>query len=112
MKEETHTMCPKFENAFSLLGKRWTGLIINVLLDGPKRFKEIAGEITQMSDRVLVERLKELEESGIVVREVYPETPVRIEYVLTEKGKGLEKVMLQVQDWAETWIELEPETVN
>ncbi|WP_099221442.1 winged helix-turn-helix transcriptional regulator [Listeria costaricensis] len=108
---EEHKVCPKFESAFQLLGKRWTGLIINVLLTGPKRFKQVASEIPQMSDRVLAERLKELEELDIVIRQVYPETPVRIEYELTEKGKDLQEVMIQVQCWADKWIKLEETAV-
>ncbi|EGL17317.1 winged helix-turn-helix transcriptional regulator [Paenibacillus chitinolyticus] len=96
-------LCPKFENAFELLGKRWTGLIIRVLLSGPKRFKDISDMIPSMSDRMLSERFKELEAAGILIRHVYPETPVRIEYELTEKGKGLEPVMDELQKWAETW---------
>ncbi|WP_163653672.1 helix-turn-helix domain-containing protein [Listeria sp. PSOL-1] len=100
-------VCPKFESAFQLLGKRWTGLIISVLLTGPKRFKQVAAEIPQMSDRVLAERLKELEELNIVIRHVYPETPVRIEYDLTEKGRDLKEVMEQVQRWADKWVSLE-----
>lgn len=104
---EAHKVCPKFETAFQLLGKRWTGLIINVLLTGPKRFKQVASEIPQMSDRVLAERLKELEEMEIVTRHVYPETPVRIEYDLTDKGRDLKEVMEQVQCWADKWIALE-----
>ena len=97
-------MCPKFESAFELLGKRWTGLMIYVLLDGPKRFKDISGQIPEMSDRMLVERFKELEAAGVVVRHVYPETPVRIEYELTDKGKALHKVMEEVQNWADEWM--------
>jgi DNA-binding HxlR family transcriptional regulator len=96
-------MCPKFESAFELLGKRWTGLIIRVLLGGAKRFKEISDQIPGLSDRMLTERFKELEAAGIVVRRVYPETPVRIEYELTEKGRELEAVMNEVQVWAERW---------
>jgi DNA-binding HxlR family transcriptional regulator len=96
-------MCPKFENAFELLGKRWTGLIIRVLLSGSKRFKEISDHIPALSDRMLTERFKELEAAGIVVRRVYPETPVRIEYELTDKGHALEKVMDEVQVWADRW---------
>ncbi|EEK81511.1 Transcriptional regulator, MarR [Bacillus cereus 95/8201] len=57
-----------------------------------------------MSDRMLSERLKELESEGIVVRNVYPEVPVRIEYGLTDKGKALESVMDEVQNWAEKWM--------
>lgn len=98
-------LCPKFESAFEILGKRWTGLIIRVLLSGPKRFKDISSSIPYMSDRMLAERFKELEAEGIVVRNVYPETPVRIEYELTEKGKGLQTVMDHVQHWADHWIE-------
>lgn len=98
-------LCPKFESAFELLGKRWTGLIIRVLLTGVHRFTEISEMIPQLSDRMLVERLKELEAAGIVKRNVYPETPVRVEYDLTEKGHDLELVMDQVQAWADKWVE-------
>lgn len=97
-------LCPKFEAAFQLLGKRWTGLIIRVLMTGPKRFKDISSKIPNMSDRMLAERFKELEAFGIISRQVYPETPVRIEYELTEKGHALERVMNDVQSWADTWV--------
>jgi DNA-binding HxlR family transcriptional regulator len=100
-----HALCPKFEAAFELLGKRWTGLIIQVLLSGPKRFKDISDVIAGMSDRMLSERFKELEAAGIIIRHVYPETPVRIEYELSEKGKSLQPVMVEVQKWAEQWAE-------
>ncbi|WP_407712807.1 winged helix-turn-helix transcriptional regulator [Clostridium baratii] len=96
-------MCPKFENAFQLLGKRWTGLIIRTLLSGQKRFSDIVDAIPNMSARMLTERFKELESEGIIIRKVYPETPVRIEYELTEKGKELEVVMEEIQKWAEKW---------
>ncbi|KYP80978.1 winged helix-turn-helix transcriptional regulator [Ferroacidibacillus organovorans] len=98
-------LCPRFEAAFELLGKRWTGLIIRVLLSGPKRFKDISEMIPHMSDRMLAERFKELEASGILKRNVYPETPVRIEYELTPKGQGLQYVMDEVQRWGNTWCE-------
>jgi DNA-binding HxlR family transcriptional regulator len=97
-------LCPKFECAFVLLGKRWNGLIIRVLLEGPKRFSDISNMIPQLSDRILVERFKELESEGIIKRNVYPETPVRIEYQLTDKGIALKNVMDEVQKWADTWI--------
>lgn len=99
-------LCPRYEKAFSLLGKRWTGLIIKVLLNGSKRFSDISGMIPQLSDRVLVERFKELELEGLIERKVYPETPVRIEYELTKKGASLKPVLDEVQKWAETWIEI------
>ncbi|ADU31549.1 winged helix-turn-helix transcriptional regulator [Evansella cellulosilytica] len=97
-------LCPKFESAFELLGKRWNGLILRVLLQGPQRFKDISAVIPSMSDKMLVDRLKQLEEAGLVERTVYPETPVRIEYKLTEKGKALEIAMNELQTWAENWI--------
>jgi DNA-binding HxlR family transcriptional regulator len=102
--EHPTSLCPKFESAFTLLSKKWTGLIIQSLLVGPKRFREIADIIPNMSDRMLSERLKELESEGIVIRTVYPEVPVRIEYTLTDKGKALETVMREVQKWAESWV--------
>lgn len=100
---EKYHMCPKFENAFELLGKRWTGLIIRTLLSGQKRFSDIADAIPNMSARMLTERFKELEKEGIIIRKVYPETPVRIEYELTKKGRELETVMDEIQKWAEKW---------
>ena len=100
--EKAH-LCPKFEAAFELLGKRWTGLIIRSLLNGAKRFSDIQEIIPSLSARMLTERFKELEEQGIITRQVYPEMPVRIEYVLTEKGKALESAMNEIQKWAEMW---------
>lgn len=102
---ENYHLCPKFEDAFELLGKRWTGLIIRTLLNGQKRFTDISSAIPNMSARMLTERFKELENNGIVSRTVYPETPVRIEYELTEKGKDLSKSMDEIQKWAEKWVE-------
>lgn len=97
-------MCPKYESAAEILGKKWTSLIIYVLLGGPKRFKEIKELIPEMSDKMLTDRMKELETFGIVERRVYPETPVRIEYVLTDKGKSLEGVIAEIQHWSDRWM--------
>jgi DNA-binding HxlR family transcriptional regulator len=100
---EKYNMCPKFESAFQILGKRWTGLIIRTLLGGQKRFSDIAETIPNMSSRMLTERFKELEKEGIIMRKVYPETPVRIEYELTEKGRDLQAAMDEIQRWADKW---------
>jgi DNA-binding HxlR family transcriptional regulator len=97
-------LCPKFETAFEILGKRWTGLIIQVLMNGPLRFKDISNMIPGMSDRMLTERFKELEQQGVLVRRVYPEMPIRIEYDLTEKGRALRDVMAEVQKWGDQWL--------
>lgn len=100
---DKYGLCPKFEAAFTLLGKRWTGLIIRSLLDGPKRFSDISDMIPNMSARMLTERFKELEKEGIILRTVYPEIPVKIEYSLTEKGRDLAPAMDEIQKWAERW---------
>ena len=100
----TMSLCPKFEQAFQLLGKRWNGVIIRVLASSPKRFSEITEPIPQISNKILTERLKELEEQGIVIREVFPETPVRIEYRLTDKGHSLTPILDEVQKWADEWL--------
>lgn len=94
-------MCPRYERAMDLLGKRWTGLIIRILMGGPRRFKDLQEQMTNVSDRLLSERLKELEEAGILVREVYDRRPVLIEYELTDKGRALEPVVEAIQAWAE-----------
>lgn len=86
------------------LSQRWTGLIIYQLLSGPQRFCSIESSIG-VSGRVLSERLKDLENEGIVKREVFPETPVRIEYSLTEKGIALEPLMKEMEKWSQNWLE-------
>ncbi|KKX53598.1 MULTISPECIES: helix-turn-helix domain-containing protein [Brevibacillus] len=96
--------CPKYEGAINILGKRWTGLIINVLLRGAVRFKDIREMVPHMSDKMLSERLKELEEQGILERKVYPEIPVRIEYELTDKGKDLRPVIDSIHEWGQKWM--------
>ena len=100
-------LCPRYEQAMAVLGKRWTGLIIRALLDGTCRFNGISSFVPGLSDRLLSERLKELEAESIVERRVYPETPVRIEYKLTPKGEDLRPVFDACQHWADAWIEIE-----
>jgi DNA-binding HxlR family transcriptional regulator len=99
-------MCPRYEQAALLLGKKWTGLLLRVLMEGPKRFSDFGVEVPQLSDRMLSERLKELEEAGIVERLVYPSKPVQIEYRLTDKGRELHPVVEAIQAWANRWIDL------
>lgn len=99
-----YKLCPKFEYAFELLGKKWTGLIIETMLNEKKSFTEILSSIPNMSAKMLTNRLKELEKEGIITRNVYAETPVKIEYLLTKKGQELEKVMVEVRIWGEKWL--------
>lgn len=96
-------MCPRYEEAISLLGKKWTGLLIRILLDGPKRFSDFKVQVPELSDRLLSERLKELEDQGVVDRIVHNTKPVLIEYRLTDKGRALEPVVGSIQAWAERW---------
>jgi len=98
------TLCPRVEKAFEIIGKRWTGLIIYQLMNGPMRFCEIESSIP-ISGRLLSERLKDLEKLGIVSRQVFPEVPVRVEYSLTEKGLALNPVMKELQTWALNYID-------
>lgn len=102
------SVCPKFEKAMSILGQRWTGLIIHQLLNGPQRFCTVEAAMP-ISARVLSERLKDLEQEGIVRRQVFPETPVRIEYSLTEKGLALQPLMTEIEQWGENWLEINKE---
>lgn len=99
-------LCPKFEKGMEILSKRWTGLILHQLLSGPHRFCEVESAIP-ISGRLLSERLKDLEREGIVNRKVFPETPVRIEYSLTEKGQALAPVIKEIEKWSETWIDID-----
>ncbi|WP_375566349.1 winged helix-turn-helix transcriptional regulator [Bacillus pumilus] len=100
-------MCPRFEKAVELLSKRWVALIVFQLLSGPQRFSEMEAALTNLSGRVLSERLKELEAAGIVKREVFAETPVRIEYSLTDMGRSLAPVFEEISKWSSEWITLE-----
>lgn len=97
------TLCPRFHRAVEMIGKRWTGAILRVLQGGRTRFSSIASAIPDMSDRMLVERLRELEHEGIVSRLVVPDTPVRVEYELTPKGRALDDAFCAIARWAETW---------
>lgn len=101
-------MCPRYEHAIQLLGKRWTGLLLDALMQGPKRFCEMTSAVEGLSDRVLSDRLRELEIEGIVKRIVYPQIPVRVEYHLTDKGAALQPVVEAIHNWAEQWITLSP----
>lgn len=101
------SICPKFEKAFHVLGKKWNGLIIEVLLSGECRFSTISAAIPELSDRMLAARLKELEGLGIVERHVGTGYPVQVTYRLTKKGQGIEPILVEVHRWAECWFTAE-----
>ena len=102
--ESGANFCPRYLQAVELVGRRWTGAILRALLTGPARYNEIRGGIPDISDRMLSERLKELESEGIVVRSVMPESPIRVEYALTDKGRDLENAIMAIAHWAERWV--------
>jgi DNA-binding HxlR family transcriptional regulator len=97
-------LCARFHKAIELIGRRWTGAIIQMLFRGPARFAELRDVIPEITDRMLSERLQELEEEGLVVRTVIPQTPVRVEYQLSAKGRALESALGAIGKWAEHWI--------
>ena len=97
--------CPKYHEAIELIGRRWTGAIVSVLLRrNAMRFGEIAEAVPELSDRLLSERMKELEARGIVVRTEHPGRPVRVEYELTEMGRELAPAVHELERWARRWL--------
>jgi DNA-binding HxlR family transcriptional regulator len=98
------TCCSAYHRAIELIGKRWTGAIVFVLMDGPLRFSEVKVLVPDLSDRLLSERMKELEAEGIVERRVIDDMPVRVEYGLTEKGRALEPAVRSLKVWARSWL--------
>ena len=103
---ETPELCLRFHRASELIGRRWTGAIIFVLIKARCRFATLRDAIPDITDRMLSERLQELEGEGIVERTVVPETPVRVEYALTRKGRELGAAVKAITDWAHDWVEL------
>jgi DNA-binding HxlR family transcriptional regulator len=97
--------CPFYHEAVELIGRRWTGAIVAVLLDnGPLRFSEIAQAVPELSDRLLSERMKELEARGVVARHVEPGPPVRVTYSLTAMGRELQPALQELKSWARQWL--------
>jgi DNA-binding HxlR family transcriptional regulator len=100
-------LCARFHKASELIGRRWNGAIIFVMLKRPCRFATLRDAIPDITDRMLSERLQELEREGIVARTVVPETPVRIEYALTKKGRALAGAIQAITEWAHRWMPIE-----
>jgi DNA-binding HxlR family transcriptional regulator len=98
-------LCARFHKAVELIGRRWSGAIIQILRQRPARYAELRAAIPDITDRMLSERLRELEDEEIVARTVIPETPVRVEYSLTSKGRALAPALDAIGHWAEKWVE-------
>lgn len=96
--------CPRYHRAIELIGRRWMGAILRVLVGGPRRYNELLGAIPGISDRLLTERLRELESEGLAARQVQPGPPVQVWYALTEPGRDLEGAVRAVSTWAERWL--------
>jgi DNA-binding HxlR family transcriptional regulator len=94
-------VCEHFQRAAEIVGRRWNPQVIRVLLEGPRRFRELRERVPGISDNLLSERLKQLEAEGIVLRTVTADRPVLIEYELTEAGLGLGKAIDALGEWAE-----------
>src|SRR2546423_14605126 len=100
-------VCSPFHRAIELIGTRWTGAILQALLQGRTRYASIKAAIPDITDRMLSERLRSLEAEDLVSRSVVPDTPVRVEYELTKKGQELQDALIEIGNWAERWIPLE-----
>ena len=103
-------LCSRFHRASELIGRRWTGAIIFCLMKTRCRFAVLSAAIPEITDRMLSDRLRELEDEGIVERTVVPETPVRVEYALTKKGRALASAINAITEWAHKWVPLDDET--
>jgi DNA-binding HxlR family transcriptional regulator len=101
-------LCSRFHRASELIGRRWTGAIIFVLLGSTCRFAALRDAIPDITDRMLSERLQELEQEGLVERTVVPETPVRVEYSLSKKGRALRPAIDAIADWSHSWVKTAP----
>jgi DNA-binding HxlR family transcriptional regulator len=101
--DDERVVCDSFQRAAELVAKRWMPQIVWVLLVGPRRYSVLRDAIPDISDTLLSERLRELEEGGIVLRSVTPSTPVLIEYALSERGRDLATVIEGLSAWADRW---------
>ena len=106
--------CPYYDRAVEIIGRRWAGAVIRVMLAGRSRFSDIRNAIPGITDRVLSHRLRDLEADGVITRHIHDERPVRIEYRLTERGRALAAVVDAISAWANEWLtpELEPAGVR
>jgi DNA-binding HxlR family transcriptional regulator len=96
--------CPAYHHAVELIGRRWNGAILRELMIGTSRFAQIRAAIPQLTDKMLASRLRQLEAEGLIHRNVIPDTPVRVEYTLTDKGRDLESAVAALSEWADRWI--------
>src|SRR4051794_34706449 len=107
-RDERPACCPYYHEAVELIGRRWTGAIVAVLMDGGAlRFSEISHAVPELSDRLLSERMKELEARGVVTRQGEAGPPVKVLYELTDMGQSLEPALEELKSWARRWLRTE-----
>jgi DNA-binding HxlR family transcriptional regulator len=98
--------CPYYHQAVELLGRRWTGAIVEVLLQGGAlRFGEMAGAVPELSDRLLSQRLKDLEDGGLIERQDDPGPPACTRYRLTAMGRELQPAVAELKTWGRRWLD-------
>jgi DNA-binding HxlR family transcriptional regulator len=100
--------CPKFHTTIELIGRRWNGAILLAIIRGADRYKDVLDAVPGLSERLLAQRLKELEQAQIIARDVVPSTPVRVTYHLTPRGTELAKAIEPLLSWGDRWIDLGP----
>ena len=106
-RKQRHTEyfnCP-VEATLDVIGGKWKGVIVFLLLDGVKRFSELQKFLTKVTQRTLTNQLRELESDGLIVRKVYPQVPPKVEYSLTDKGRSLLPVLTAMRDWGQVYIQ-------
>jgi DNA-binding HxlR family transcriptional regulator len=103
--DEPSPFCPRFQYAIELIGRRWVGAVLRVLVAGPARFNELLAAVPNLSDRLLTERLRELEREGLVTRTVSLDRPIRVTYALTDCGRSLSEIICTIGTWSERWVD-------
>ena len=89
---------------FQRIGDKWTGLIVQVLAEGPVRFTDLRSRVSTVSPKVLTQTLRTLERDGLITRTVHAQVPPRVDYALTDMGRSLLEPMAQLRHWAENHV--------
>lgn len=103
--EMDEAFCPLYHHAVELIGRRWSAAIVRALMAGCTRFGQIREVVPALSDTMLAARLRELEDEGIVARQVSADRPPQVSYTLTAKGAALEPAVVALTEWAERWVD-------
>ena len=102
-RSEPIVVCHRYHEAVELVGRRWSGAILFSLIGGPRYFSDVAAAVPGVSDRLLSQRLRELETEGLLERAVHAGPPARVSYRLSEQGEALVPALEALYDWAQDW---------